>query len=310
MLFGGGDLSHWIESIVQAFVDDGRIGNGLSNSGDRVILRDAAGDTVDVVDPGIWPSDRGSVRIDEMCHHACDWSPHDEIDAAGRRFSPGVSLWWEMDGGETSVSTTTVRITEIFPAPPASEAGDANRDGTTSSYEDEFIEIHNAGSDDADLSGWQLSDDDTPASRRFTFPVGTVLPPSTYAVLFGGGSPDLQLADEGDLVFVDDGRISNGLTNGGDRVLLISDGGDTVAAISFEMPSHTEQSLLVVAEANPHPHWDLPGRTAFSPGEARPLFDGFIVDTLRVTLGGPALSPVLRGQVANTEQLIDIDAVR
>ncbi len=86
VLFGGGSpAAPW------AFVDDGRIGNGLTNSGDVITLRDAAGDTVDSVDGSGWPADRASVRSPENCLAGCEWRPHRGLPSSVDRFSPGVA---------------------------------------------------------------------------------------------------------------------------------------------------------------------------------------------------------------------------
>jgi hypothetical protein len=97
----------------------------------------------------------------------------------------------------------------------ASPLGDANGDGTVDAYQDEFIELYNAGGTAVDLSGWTLSDDDAPGGE-FVFPEGTTLPALGFLTLFGGGSP----TGFSGPVFVDDGRIGNGLSNSGDAVAL------------------------------------------------------------------------------------------
>ena len=51
-----------------------------------------------------------------------------------------------------------VVINEVLADPPSGDAGDANRDGTRNTNEDEFVEILNTGSDTVDIGGWQLTD--------------------------------------------------------------------------------------------------------------------------------------------------------
>ncbi len=104
-----------------------------------------------------------------------------------------------------------VVINEILAAPPS----DANGDGAIEVYEDEFIELYNVGTTPVDISGWTLSDDDSPGSE-FIFPAGTVVGGGGFVTLFGGGSP----AGFSGPVFTDDGRIGNGLSNSGDTVEL------------------------------------------------------------------------------------------
>lgn len=106
----------------------------------------------------------------------------------------------------------SIFINEILADPAAGLEGDANADGTTSSSQDEFIELFNFSSESIDLSGWSLSD----ATRtRHQFDAGTILAPHQYLVIFGGGAPQLPdiqwvLASEGSL----------GLNNSGDTISL------------------------------------------------------------------------------------------
>ncbi len=96
---------------------------------------------------------------------------------------------------------------------------DVNEDGVDHSYEDEFIEIYNAGAVTVDISGWLLSDDDSPGAE-FAFPAGTSIAPGEFITLFGGGAPTIFPGQ----VFTDDGRIGNGLSNTGDTVTLVRAG--------------------------------------------------------------------------------------
>lgn len=62
----------------------------------------------------------------------------------------------------------TVRISEIYADPQAT--GDAG----------EYVELHNYGSSDVDISGWRLKD--ASASAGYTFPIGTVLAAGGYRI--------------------------------------------------------------------------------------------------------------------------------
>ena len=112
-------------------------------------------------------------------------------------------------------------------------AGDANRDGITDAYQDEFIEILNVNSLPINIGGWTLSDDDT--GDKFAFPEGTTIAPGEFVLLFGGGDPDTLMARFPNVqVFVDDGRIGNGLADGGDTIYLINPiWPDTVARVTY-----------------------------------------------------------------------------
>ena len=304
VLFGGGAVA----ADLPAHVDDGRIGNGLSNGGDEIILLDAAGDTVDAVHGSDWPADRASIRLPERCPSDCAWVPHDEAGPGAGPFSPGMAMSTAdtTAAAPPSIDLVDIRITEVFPAPLRSAAGDANGDGHSDTYEDEFVEIQNAGPDAVVLSGWQLSDDDASVSRRFTFPPGTVLPAGAYAALFGGGAP----AVDGDFIFVDDGRIGNGLTNSGDRILLLNARGDTVAEVSYGKVAARDQSLAFLEGVRPHAHGALPARTPYSPGAPRPVYEGFAVDTLRITLGRAPPEPALYGLFAHRREPLDASSIR
>ena len=188
-------------------------------------------------------------------------------------------------------------ISEILADPPAGAAGDANGDGVANRSADEFIELYNRGAA-VDLSGWRLSDDDTSPSRQFLFPEGTVLLPQQHLVLFGGGEPALsgRPALSGGMVFTDDGRIGNGLTNGGDRILLIAAAPtDTIIDITYRAPSNIDQSLVLAADGSWGRHSELPGVGLMSPGAARPEYASFSIDTLEVVSGSTFAAPDVHG---------------
>ena len=184
-------------------------------------------------------------------------------------------------GGTVSVTPRQrprVVIEEALADPPDGPAGDANGDGVRDAYQDEFVEVLNADTMDVDMGGWALSDDDTPAAGRFRFPKGTVLRPGERAVLFGGGRP----AGLPGHVFVDDGRVGDGLSNTGDLVLLTDTEGDTISTAGFG--GADGQSLVRLTEGVFAPHADWPGRGAFSPGRGRPVASGLRVAPEAVTL--------------------------
>ena len=164
------------------------------------------------------------------------------------------------------LAEATVVISEVLADPPTGDAGDANQDGQRDTYEDEFIELYNAGSAPVDISGWQLCDDDVELDNCFQFPSDAVIEPGSYVVLFGGGNPSGFTVP----VYTDDGTIGNGLKNSGEAIRLIDDTGAEVASVSHDdWPS--DQSIV----RNP-PDGDAfePHKTAsptgepFSPGRA------------------------------------------
>jgi hypothetical protein len=68
-----------------------------------------------------------------------------------------------------------VVINEILADPPTGDTGDANRDGTRHTSEDEFIELLNITRYPIDLAMYSLSDRGTGALSRFRFPTGTLI---------------------------------------------------------------------------------------------------------------------------------------
>ena len=167
--------------------------------------------------------------------------------------------------GFAPLAEATIVISEVLADPPTGAAGDANQDGQRNTYEDEFIELYNAGSASVDISGWRLGDSSS-SDNFFQFPANTIIEPGSYVVLFGGGTPTGFSVP----VYTDDGRIGNGLTNSGEEIRLINDTGTEVAVVSHDdWPS--DQAIV----RNP-PNGDTfePHKTAsptgepFSPGRA------------------------------------------
>jgi hypothetical protein len=119
-------------------------------------------------------------------------------------------------------------INEILVDPASGPDGDANRDGIRDTYQDEFIEMVNAGPLAVDMSGWQLGPD---GADPFHFPSGTLLSPGAYLALFGGGDP----TGLPGLAFTAGGRIGSGLSNTAGRILLVDPAGpDTLQDISYQ----------------------------------------------------------------------------
>ena len=117
-------------------------------------------------------------------------------------------------------------INEFLSDPP-NPGGDANRDGTLDTSQDEFIELLNVSDSAFDLSDYEIHDG---VGMRHVFPAGTLLAAGRAIVVFGGGSPVggfggslVQTASSGLL----------GLNNSGDTILLKSPGGGS-ALLEFE----------------------------------------------------------------------------
>ena len=294
VLFGGGSPSG---IPGQVYTDDGSIGNGLTNSGDVLVLIDpATGDTLLTVAFESNASDQSLVLKDGA------WVGHSTLYAG--IFSPGeasqpIDTSDNGEGDESDENTDEppdgestdtsgestdgnagdqptdekinrniqgLHIEEIHADPASSEQGDANGDGTRHSRKDEFIELINRGDQIIDLSGYLLSDDDVALDKMFKFPKGTTIAPGERIVLFGGGSPQGIPGQ----IYTDDGSIGNGLTNSGDVIVLIDPAtGDTLLAVAYQ--SNAKDQSLVQKDGAWIDHSTLyAGR--FSPGEAsRPI---------------------------------------
>lgn len=97
--------------------------------------------------------------------------------------------------------TETVRVSEIFPDPDAPQ--DAG----------EFIELHNYGAEDVDLSGWVLRD--SSKTGKYALPDGTALAPNAF-------------------LFVADTDFKFSLNNEGDAVKLFNKNGGLVSETTYE----------------------------------------------------------------------------
>ncbi len=297
VLFGGGNPTGF---TVPVYTDDGTIGSrGLSNEGEDVHLIDDTGDTVAVISHNSWPSDQSIVRNPPDGEA---FEPHKDVSPTGEPFSPGRATDAEPETPEPETPdppepetpsepqhTYPLFISEVLADPPSDDAGDANQDGQRDTYEDEFIELYNAGSDPISLASWRLGDSTSP-DNHFQFPDDAVIEPGSYVVLFGGGNPTGFTGP----VYTDDGRIGNGLTNGGEEIHLTDDNGIEVSVISHS-PWPTKQSLVR------HPSDGdalIPHKTAstikalFSPGHThiipKPDYPLFISEVLADPPSGPA----------------------
>lgn len=123
-------------------------------------------------------------------------------------------------------------LNEILYDPPGGLDGDSNNDGTRDSQDDEFIELYNNSDSDLDVSGFKIYDtealeNDTP---RHIIPDGTIIPPNSAMVIFGGGNPTGSFG--GAIVQTASESILN-LNNAGD-VLTVQDSNGAVV-ITFDI---------------------------------------------------------------------------
>jgi poly(3-hydroxybutyrate) depolymerase len=139
------------------------------------------------------------------------------------------SAGWMLFAADTAQPCTpslaadvSLAITEVLVRPDT----DANGDGSSADpdAEDEFIEIVNAGTTPACLTGWRIGDVTNPERHRVA--VGPALAPGAALVVFGGGIPTGPFGGADVEWAAFSSRL--GLNNGGD-VITLADGQDTVA---------------------------------------------------------------------------------
>ena len=175
VLFGGGNPTGF---TVPVYTDDGKIGNGLTGKGEEIRLTDNIGHEIGIISHTPWPTKQSLVR------HPSDGGvlvPHKTASTTKALFSPGSNHI-------IPKPDYPLFISEVLADPPSDLAGDANRDGVRDTYEDEFVELYNAGSEPISLAGWRLGDSTAP-KNHFQFPADAVIAPHSYVVLFGGGNP-------------------------------------------------------------------------------------------------------------------------
>lgn len=127
-------------------------------------------------------------------------------------------------------SRAQIRITEIMYHPVEEPAFNADGSPVLDLYEDvhEFVELHNAGAEAANLTGWELS-----GGIRFSFAAGTFIQPGEYLVVAKSPSrlkavPAYQLGAINVL-----GPFEGQLSNKGDSVRLRNGSGETIDSVSY-----------------------------------------------------------------------------
>ena len=258
VLFGGGKPSDF---SVPVYTDDGTIGDGLADSGESIHLINDHGDEVAFLAHSTWPDDQSLVRTPPDDGALV---PHKTVSPVESPFSPGVAPKKQTRADlpkPPPKPTYALFISEVLADPPS----DANQDGHYDPYQDEFIELYNAGTDTISLASWQLGDSAS-LDDYFRFPPGAAIAPHSYVVLFGGGNP----AGFTVPVYTDDGTIGDGLTNAGEAIYLIDKTGYLVTRVAHT-PWPNDQSIVCTppnsAAFVPH-QTASPTQAPFSPGRA------------------------------------------
>ena len=251
VLFGGGDMP----VTKRIFADDGRIGDGLSNGGDTVLL--LAPDSSTVIASMTY--DTSTQGVSFVRDDDGNYLLHNQI-YEGEPISIGrLGLGDDPIEPEELTAQNGVVFSEILMLP---KQVDANNDGVVDRHTDAFVELTNVGVDTLDLSGWLLGDDDIVVSQFFPFPDDVLLFPGGYITIFGGGAPE----NIPGTVLSAEGQIGNGLSSGGDVVHLIMPDGKTVVR-SVRVPKATpDVSWLLSPDDPPVLHPKIPGWRAMSPG--------------------------------------------
>lgn len=218
----------------------GYFDGALANGGERIALLDREGRTIVSVD---YDDDAGwSVAADGNGPSLELLDPRGDPDAAAN-WRASLS-----DGGTPGASVTPpetplIRLNELMAV-----NGGSVRNGATAP---DWVELHNAGSTAADLSGWSLSD--SSMVPPFVFATGTSLAPGSFLV-----------------VWCDDDASAPGMHTGfaldrsGETLSLFNAGGQRVDAVTFgvQLPD------LTLGRAGESHDWQLCLPT---PGESNTL---------------------------------------
>jgi uncharacterized protein (TIGR03437 family) len=209
------------------------------------------------------------------------------IDASGglaRGLRPGTATITAASGevsatAELTVFPLSLVINEVLADPPEGAAGDANRDGTRSAAQDEFVELVNASAIDLKLGGYQLTTRNGSGADivRHVFADDTVLAPGTSFVVFGGAQagafdPSHPAFGGAQVLTASSGGLS--LANGGSVVKLLDPSGTLVEGLAYggagEPEGDRNQSLTRAPDITGDftPHEIAPGSNGlpFSPG--------------------------------------------
>ncbi|VAX37934.1 hypothetical protein MNBD_UNCLBAC01-416 [hydrothermal vent metagenome] len=162
----------------------------------------------------------------------------------------------------TSPAHAIIFINEILADPAAGISGDANNDGTTSSKQDEFIELFNDSNYSVNISGWFLTD---ATKTRHLFPTNSVISPYDYFIIFGGGNPEIPLS-----TWQTASTKSLGFNNSGDTIRLFNNTSQLIDQVTYGKEGGKNQSLTYypTGDGDFILHSDIPqaqGRL-FSPG--------------------------------------------
>jgi hypothetical protein len=233
-------------------IADGKIGHGLSNNGDRLILRDPAGATIDALSYGTDTTELNPAAPDVAPGHSLERFPAGLDTGTAADFidqpnpSPGQAgvapiptptatdtptpiatptAWI------TPTATLTPTLTPMVGPPGAVVINEVQYDppqpGSDAAYE--WLELYNQSGTTVDLAGWRLTDNVTDTRL-----VAAQLAPGEFLVVaatdrFRENFPDFA----GRVITAPTGLIGNGLGNTGDQLRLYDPAGAVVDGLSW-----------------------------------------------------------------------------
>ncbi len=216
-------------------LSDGRIGNGLANSGDRLVLRDPSGTAIDGVS---WGDDQSISILPAPTAGEALTRTTPEADFRLAAPSPGTAAALSPDAAvapspnpaitpsadAASVPSTepnnppSLRLTEIF-----SNTGHRNNDAAY-----EWIEIFNPTDHSVELTGWRISDNNASDVLDSGY-----LPAGGYIVIAGSTEAVIKFDGAPIPIVIQDGRLGNGLANEGDIVAIQDPTGLTIDKVDY-----------------------------------------------------------------------------
>ncbi len=263
-------------------LSDGRIGNGLANSGDRLVLRNPSGTAIDGVS---WGNDQsittlpapaaGETLARTTPEAAFQLAVPSPGTAAASSPEPAVTPSSEPVVTPSSDPATVPRSEPtVAPSPDAAAAPSTTPDEPpplrlTEIFSDpegerdnayEWVEIFNPTDRPVELTGWRISDNN--ASDVLD---SGHLSPGGYIAIAGSAEAVDEFADAPIPIVIQDGRIGNGLANGGDTVTIQDPAGRTVDSVEYgpsRLPPPEEGRSIArtdggwVINAAPSPGWD------------------------------------------------------
>ncbi len=235
----------------------GPIGNGLSNTGDRLALKDAGGATIDALSYGSdstvfsppcpdVPEDRSLARTGAAdTDAAADWTEAAPTPGQAPQSATATPTDGEVATATPVPPTATATPTIATPGTPfttptstPSPASwprvllsevyyDSPQTGTDSGHE--FVELFNPGPGAVALEGWRLADNIAEdLLPSVTLSAGQYL---IVAATQDGFAANFETFT-GNIVYLER-TIGNGLSNSGDSVLLLAPNGAPIDAMSY-----------------------------------------------------------------------------